>query len=101
MGRKKSRLRPSRWEAWGLTLACGSAAFALQFAWTLGPLQGMSRWLVVPTVIGLIEAALLPWALRKWALRRGRPPEARYWVTGFLLSWMLATLYVFLRWAVE
>lgn len=101
MARKKRNIRPSRLQAWGITLVFGGAAATLQFAWTMGTLQGVPRWIVVPVVIGLVEAALLPWGLREWDLRRGRLPEPRYIVVGFLLSWTLVTAYVLLRWAVE
>ena len=101
MGRRKWKIRPSRLQAWGITLASGGAAAALQLAWTIGPLQGISRWTVVPVIIGLVEVALLPWGLREWAFRRGRLPDPRYIVGGFLISWALITAYVFLRWAVE
>ncbi len=101
MGRRKREIRPSRLQAWGITLALGGTAAALQAAWAIGPLQGVPRWIVVPVIIGLVEAALLPWGLREWAFRRGQPPEPRYIVGGFLISWALITGYVFLRWAVE
>ncbi len=65
MGRKKRNIRLSRLQAWGITLVFGGAVAALQFTWTMGTLQGMPRWIVVPVVIGLVEAALLPWGLRE------------------------------------
>ena len=106
MERRKREIRPSRLQAWGITVVFGGFAALLYLAWsgagseparTGGPVQGLPRWLVVPVVIALAEAALIPWGLREWHARRGRLPEARYIVTGFLLSWVLATLYVVLR----
>ena len=98
MERRKREIRPSRLQAWGITVVFGVFAVLLYLG---GPMRGLPRWLVVPVVIALAEAALIPWGLREWHVRRGRLPEARYIVTGFLLSWVLATLYVVLRWAVE
>ncbi len=100
--RRKPHVRPLRRSFAFLISACfGSAALMLQYTWIVGPLQQTPSWIMVPILIGLVEAAIFPWVMREWVSKRGERLPARHWIGGFVLSWMLITSYVLCRYAIE
>ena len=54
----------------------------------------LPRWLSVVIIVGLTDAAVLPWAMRRWTETRGESIRLSEWFVVYLIIWLLASVYI-------
>ncbi len=82
------------WMLWGISLIALGMAGLVYYAQYVANYIALPRWLSVVLIVGLGEAAMLPWAMQRWVEKRREPIRLKEWFVVYLIMWVLASVYI-------